>query len=42
MRLQQLWFTRCTFRRAIPSGASLRGVYRAGCDLTGADLRGRS
>ncbi|WP_329166275.1 pentapeptide repeat-containing protein [Streptomyces sp. NBC_01717] len=25
-----------------PSGASLRGVYLAGCDLTGADLRGRS
>lgn len=39
VRLQQLWFTRCSFRGANLSGASLQGVSLAGCDLTGADLR---
>ncbi|WP_406503285.1 pentapeptide repeat-containing protein [Streptomyces sp. NBC_01602] len=42
MRLQQVWFTRCTFRRADLRQATLDGCRFKLCDLRGANLSGAS
>ncbi|MET7496753.1 pentapeptide repeat-containing protein [Streptomyces sp900116325] len=42
LRLQQLWFTRCSFRRADLRQATLDGCRFKLCDLRGANLSGAS
>ncbi|MCX3061115.1 pentapeptide repeat-containing protein [Streptomyces beihaiensis] len=42
VRLQSLWFTRCTFRETDLRQAALDGCHFKLCDLRGADLSGAS
>ncbi|MGV9563493.1 pentapeptide repeat-containing protein [Streptomyces sp. NPDC003480] len=42
LRLEPLWFMRCTFRGADLRQATLDGCHFKLCDLGGADLRGAS
>ena len=42
VRLQQLWFTRCSFRGADLRQATLDGCHFKLCDLRGANLSGAS
>ena len=42
VRLQQLWFTRCTFRETDLRQATLDGCHFKLCDLRGANLSGAS